>query len=223
MYTWKCAPAQVRARARTPRLERDAGREARASWRLRERPRFGGHVNQVLEHPAVDVLIRRSLLALGNGSQRQQSAGKADLAELATLAEWRHHAGTHAPILIVDDESDIRESLRGLLEDEGYAVAEAADGVGGLDYLRASDEPHVVLLDFKMPRMNGAELLQAIMSDARLAGRDAFVLITANLPLFPPELTALLAQLAIPVVTKPFDLARLLLAVEAAELRLRSS
>lgn len=178
----------------------------------------------VLERPIFITPVWWPLWTAGNGVGRLPRVGNFEgenPSELATLARSLHQR--HSPVLIVDDEGDIRESLRGLLEDEGYVVAEAADGVAGLDHLRASAEPHVVLLDFKMPRMNGAELLQIIAADAHLAGRDAFILITANLPAFTPDITALLAQLSIPVVTKPFDLARLLLAVEDAERRLLRS
>lgn len=126
-------------------------------------------------------------------------------------------------VLIVDDEPDIRETLHGLLEDEGYRVAEAVDGIGALALLRMSAHRLVVLLDYKMPRMNGAEMLQAIQRDPRLAGQHAFVLITANMLSFPPELRALLTELAIPVLPKPFDLHRVLDAVAAAGERLRSS
>jgi two-component system, OmpR family, response regulator len=59
-------------------------------------------------------------------------------------------------ILIVDDEPEVRRLLRWLLEDEGYTIAEAVDGVDGLAQLRASPYRLVVLLDYKMPHMNGA-------------------------------------------------------------------
>ena len=51
-----------------------------------------------------------------------------------------------ANILIVDDEDSIRISLRGILEDEGYTVSEAASGKEALDYLSAHSSD-LVLLD----------------------------------------------------------------------------
>lgn len=126
-------------------------------------------------------------------------------------------------ILIVDDEPDIRASLRGLLEYEGYTVGEAVDGMGGLALLRASARPLIVLLDYKMPRMNGGEMLQAVMADPQLAGRHAFIFVTANLPAFSPELLQALVTTAIPVVQKPFLLADLLTEIERAITRLRAS
>ncbi|HEY7358104.1 MAG TPA: response regulator, partial [Ktedonobacterales bacterium] len=63
-------------------------------------------------------------------------------------------------ILIVDDDSAIRDTLREALEDEGYEVAEAADGIAGLERLRASQENMVVLLDQLMPKLDGVGVLR---------------------------------------------------------------
>lgn len=126
-------------------------------------------------------------------------------------------------ILVVDDEPDIRTMLRLLLEDEGYQVSEAADGTLGLAHLRASSHPVIVLLDYRMPRMNGEEMLAAVMADPQLANRHAFILVTANLLAFSPALHQLLAAAAIPVVQKPFRLSQILDAIEQAILRLRAS
>ena len=126
-------------------------------------------------------------------------------------------------ILIVDDEPDIRKMLRDLLQFEGYTVSDAADGVFGLDQLRASPRPLIVLLDYKMPRMNGEELLQAVMADPQLAHRHAFIFVTANLPSFSPALHQLLADAAIAVIQKPFQIAVILDEVERAIARLSAS
>lgn len=119
-------------------------------------------------------------------------------------------------VLIVDDEPDIRKMLQLLLQDEGYTVSDAADGVIALARIRASSHPLVVLLDYKMPRMNGAELLEAVMADPELAGRHAFIFLTANLPAFSPALRQLLAAAAIPVIQKPFLIADVLDGIEHA-------
>ena len=131
-------------------------------------------------------------------------------------------AASGLKILVVDDERDIRRVLRGLFEDEGYTVAEAADGEDGLVLIRASSHPLIVLLDYKMPRMNGAELLQAVMADPQLAGRHVFIFITANLLAFSPELLQLLKAAAVPVVEKPFSISLLLQEVERASHRLQA-
>ena len=126
-------------------------------------------------------------------------------------------------ILIVDDEPDIRMMLRDLLQLEGYSVSDAADGVYGLDQLRASPRPLIVLLDYKMPRMNGEEVLQVVMADPQLAHRHAFIFVTANLPSFSPALHQLLADASIAVVQKPFQIAVILDEIERAIIRLSAS
>ncbi len=63
-------------------------------------------------------------------------------------------------ILVVDDEASIRESLRMILEYEGYRVDEAGSGSEAL--ARVADRaPDAVLLDVKMPQMDGLEVLEA--------------------------------------------------------------
>ncbi len=64
-------------------------------------------------------------------------------------------------ILIVDDESRVRESIRIILQDEGYSVLEAGLGEEGLARVVA-DKPDCVLLDIWMPGMDGIEVLKSI-------------------------------------------------------------
>ena len=64
-------------------------------------------------------------------------------------------------ILIVDDESGIRQSLKGVLEDEGYKVHTTQDGEACLDILRKRPF-EVVLLDVWLPGMDGLDTLQKI-------------------------------------------------------------
>ncbi len=64
-------------------------------------------------------------------------------------------------ILVVDDEDSIRASLAGILEDEGFRVMHANDGITALDVLRR-ELPDLVLLDIWMPRLDGIETLRKI-------------------------------------------------------------
>ncbi len=68
---------------------------------------------------------------------------------------------TDALILIVDDEEDIRFSLRGILEDEGHDVLEAASGEDALDLLERR-LPDLVLLDIWLTGIDGLEVLERI-------------------------------------------------------------
>ncbi|HEX6817400.1 MAG TPA: response regulator [Ktedonobacterales bacterium] len=123
-------------------------------------------------------------------------------------------------LLVVEDEHDVRMMLRSLLELEGFTVGEASDGLGGLALLRASRSPLIVLLDYKMPRMNGEELLRAVSADPALAGRDAFIFVTANLLAFSPELLQVVQDAAIPVIQKPYALSTVLEEIDRAGARL---
>ena len=66
-----------------------------------------------------------------------------------------------ARILVIDDEAEIRRSLRMILEYEGYEVAEAGSGPEGVA-LAEKEAPDLVFLDVKMPGMDGLEALQRI-------------------------------------------------------------
>jgi len=64
-------------------------------------------------------------------------------------------------ILIVDDESGVRDSLRGVLEDEGYTTAEADSGEACLECLE-KERPDLILLDVWLPGIDGLETLQRV-------------------------------------------------------------
>ncbi|MCP4024032.1 MAG: response regulator, partial [Desulfobacteraceae bacterium] len=68
-------------------------------------------------------------------------------------------------ILTIDDESYIRQSIRTYLEDYGFTVFEAANGKQGLVVFEES-RPDLVLLDLRMPEMDGLEVLEALKEKA---------------------------------------------------------
>ena len=78
-------------------------------------------------------------------------------------------------ILIVDDDADFREGIRTELERKGYEVDEAEDGQQALVKL-GEKPPLLVLLDLKMPVMNGRELMQRLRATDGLAEVPVVVL-----------------------------------------------
>lgn len=120
-------------------------------------------------------------------------------------------------VLIVEDNEDIREALRDLLEDETYAVLEASDGLAGLALVRASQVALVVLVDYMMPRMDGFALMREAADDPLLLAHHAFILLTANDDRLPLAFVALLQALRTPIIGKPFELQDLLDAVTMAQ------
>jgi two-component system response regulator AtoC len=84
-----------------------------------------------------------------------------------------------AQVLIVDDEANLREGLAELVESEGFRAAQAADGEEAVRSLRAGTiNPDVVLLDMRMPRMDGLGVLRLIkeegLTDAPVVVISAF-------------------------------------------------
>jgi CheY-like chemotaxis protein len=73
------------------------------------------------------------------------------------------------PILIVEDENDIRETMKLVLELEGFVVLTASHGKEALDVLLHTQLPCVIFLDFMMPVMNGEEFLNAIKAEPKFS------------------------------------------------------
>ena len=73
-------------------------------------------------------------------------------------------AADEATVLVIDDDTAIREMLVQMLEEAGYQTLEAADGVEGLEVARTG-APDVILLDVMMPRLNGFDCAAALKGD----------------------------------------------------------
>ena len=101
------------------------------------------------------------------------------------------------PVLVVDDDPDIRETLRFVLEDAGYPVYSAENGREALEILSCSELPGLILLDLMMPVMSGDELLKALKAVKALAQIPVAVVTASGAPM-PP--------LASNLLKKPVDL-----------------
>jgi two-component system chemotaxis response regulator CheY len=108
--------------------------------------------------------------------------------------------------LIVDDDPAIRLLLRTALEGDGHCVRDVPDGMQALERLRASAVPLIVLLDWHMPQLDGRGVLRAVTAEPQLAAMHRFVLVTADDGQRDGESAALLRELQVPVIPKPFDL-----------------
>jgi len=73
------------------------------------------------------------------------------------------------PILVVDDNDDVRGMLAQALELEGYQVDTARDGVDALSRMRQSPPPRLVLLDLYMPRLDGFGVRKEQLKDRHLS------------------------------------------------------
>lgn len=74
-----------------------------------------------------------------------------------------------AYVMIVEDDTDIREALTQILEDEGYRVASAGNGLDAIGLLRGRERPCLILLDLMMPVMNGWQFRTEQQRDTALA------------------------------------------------------
>jgi CheY-like chemotaxis protein len=74
-------------------------------------------------------------------------------------------------ILVVDDDHDLRESLRDVLEEEGFATIGACNGKEAIDILRGGGHPlpRVILLDIMMPVMTGLDVVERIRREVAFA------------------------------------------------------
>ena len=108
-------------------------------------------------------------------------------------------------ILVIEDETPIRDNLRRFLGLEGYAVAAEANGALGLQRALA-EPPDLILCDVMMPEMNGFEVLAQLRRTPHLA-QVPFVFLTASAD--KDSIARGIALGAADYVTKPFDLPQL--------------
>ena len=80
-----------------------------------------------------------------------------------------------ATILVVDDEAPIRLMLQQVLTQEGYDIVTAEDGKEGLDLILKST-PDLILLDLRMPRLDGITFLKAMRTDPKTRSIPVIVL-----------------------------------------------
>lgn len=109
-------------------------------------------------------------------------------------------------VLVVDDDPDIRDLTRVVLEDEGYVVATAASGEEALARI-TEHQPSLVLLDIRMPGVNGFQVQEQLQ---QLGLAVTVVFMSAE-----PQLASRVRQYrAAGFLQKPFDLSQFLDVVE---------
>ena len=106
-------------------------------------------------------------------------------------------------VLVVDDEWELRNMLTEFLTGEGYDVIQASNGVEALE-LAEKEEPHVILLDVKMPGINGIEVCRRLKEE----DKTRFIPIIMVTALEDRDVDAFVEG-ADDFVTKPFSLVEL--------------
>lgn len=106
---------------------------------------------------------------------------------------------TSLPVLIVEDDYGIREALQWALEDEGYTVATAPHGAAAMELL-AGLQPCVILVDLRMPVMDGYEFVTAYQD---YPGQHAPVIVLSAANDLPAATAGLAADA---FIEKPFEI-----------------
>jgi CheY-like chemotaxis protein len=86
------------------------------------------------------------------------------------------HIESKGEVLIVEDDTDLRQALAQILSDEGYRVDGAEHGLHALEQLRDGRRPCLILLDLTMPVMNGWQFRDVQRQDPELAAIPVVVI-----------------------------------------------
>lgn len=103
--------------------------------------------------------------------------------------------------LIIDDSRGMRSILRRMLQQLGFETDEAANGRDGLERLRLSGNPDLVLVDWNLPVMNGLEFVQAVRANSAY---DAVPLLMVTTETELSQVTLALKSGANEYMMKPF-------------------
>jgi two-component system response regulator MprA len=114
-------------------------------------------------------------------------------------------AGVEQCVMVVEDESDARDAMVELIEQEGVSAVGARHGQEAMDLLRAGRRPSLILLDLKMPVMDGWAFCEALGADERFASIPVAILTASAIYESLPH-----RRNGAGLFTKPVDFQRLL-------------
>lgn len=105
-------------------------------------------------------------------------------------------------ILIVDDEPSIIEIIHEFLKNDGYRIFEAANGFEAIK-LATQEHPDIILLDMRLPGMNGYEIVGRLKQDRRT--KDIPLIVISAYDVDQEKLSQSGEHTVFPIITKPFD------------------
>jgi PAS domain S-box-containing protein len=118
--------------------------------------RQSGGVARIESEPGRGTTVSLFFRAAGAHHGEHPAAGETDDGST-------HHGPAAERILVIDDDPDVREFISESLAEQGYDVYQANDGKAGLSAF-AAEKPDLVILDFIMPGLSGADVASRILS-----------------------------------------------------------
>jgi type II secretory ATPase GspE/PulE/Tfp pilus assembly ATPase PilB-like protein/CheY-like chemotaxis protein len=188
----------------------------------------GKEVQEAIAAGANAGVLQRAVVAAGMRPMREVALEHVR-GSLTTAAEVERVLGEAAEspavaeqpqALLVDDDGVVRTMARALLEKQGFAVAEATDGVTALERLSGGAVPDVVVLDLDMPRLGGREVLRRLRAEVATAGLPIIVLTGSDTEGLEVDL---MEEGADDYIRKPIDPPRFIARVRAALRRAASA
>lgn len=125
-----------------------------------------------------------------------------------------------ATVVVIDDDEGIRETVHVLLADAGYTVIEATNGLEGKQILEESQQRLIAVLDYRLPILDGCDLLEIAAKDEALRQRHTFIMMSASPQKTLDDCEEAIDEFGVPLISKPFDIDDLLDAVRQANERL---
>ncbi len=124
--------------------------------------------------------------------------------------------GKQLKILIVDDENDVRSSLREFLEGLDFTICEAIDGEEALAKT-FTEKPHLILLDLRLPKLDGYQVCQTLKGNPITSGIPIIMVTALNTT---PNKIKGIEHGADDYIDKPFDLEELAARIKMVTRRL---
>lgn len=147
---------------------------------------------------------------------RAEEMGPSPTAPATPSAPPAVEEGKQLKILIVDDEAEVRASLREFLEDQDYAICEAGDGEEALAKTFL-EKPHLLLLDLRLPKLDGYQICQTLKGNPITSGIPIIMVTALNST---PSKVKGIEYGADDYVDKPFDLQELAARIKMVTRRL---
>lgn len=125
----------------------------------------------------------------------------------------QEHAPAQRRIVVVDDDRQLAELMREFLTDEGYAVEICSHGDQAFSVVR-SLLPDLIILDVRMAEIGGLGVLYLLSTDAQTRGIPVLICTAVSAGEMQPW-QDVLDEKGVPILYKPFELARLAEQIEA--------